>query len=100
MWDNYLKVSEVPEEEWAGWKEDTYDLGDYGVSKMRMDRTGPSSVVLTEHTEDPATFEIKNIVFFPHGVEIRSELRKKGTFMAAQLYEWYDRIDENGEKKT
>ena len=119
MWDNYLKVSEVPEEEWAGWKadtkvtftmmddgtgmsvmftgleepivykfgvEDTYDLGDYGkgdpisgmimlvsgVSKMRMDRTGPSSVVLTEHTEDPATFEIKNIVFFPHGVEVSS----------------------------
>ena len=27
-------------------------------------------------------------------------MRKKGTFMAAQLYEWYDRIDENGEKKT
>ena len=35
-----------------------------------MLRTGPSSLVLTVKSEDPDLFEVKNIVFFPHGVEV------------------------------
>merc|ERR1712039_166805 len=81
--------------------EQDFDLEDLGgKSKQTIVRTGPTSVVVTVKSEDPATHEVKNIVFHPHGAEIRSSLSKAGTFMTAQLYEWYDRIDEEGNNKT
>ena len=45
-----------------------------GKSKQTIVRTGPTSVVVTVKSEDPATHEVKNIVFHPHGAEVRAGL--------------------------
>ena len=170
-WDHYLKLWEVPEDQWEAWKgsnkvtftltEDgsgmsvlydgiteplEYKFGEEtdieleeaagGNSKQRMVRSGPSSVLLTINKEDLGIMETKNIVFHPHGVQvwnqpwitklerniytkansythelntilhstfplqISSSVFKPAAFMSAQLYEWYDRVDEEGNKKT
>merc|ERR1711874_175703 len=134
-WDHYLKLYEVPEDQWDTWKgsnkvtftmsEDgsgmsvlydgiteplEYKFGEEtaveldeaagGNSKQRMVRNGPTSVMLSINTEDIGVMETKNIVFHPNGVQITSTAFKPSAYMSAHLYEWYDRVDEEGNKKT
>ena len=60
-------------------------------------RTGPSTFSIVNRVEEDGISERKNLVFYPHGVQVFSTVTRQDLDMKATLYEWLERVDEDGE---
>ena len=63
-------------------------------------RTGPTTFSVVNRVEEDGISERKSLVFYPHGVQVFSTVTRSDLHQEATLYEWLERVDEDGEPLT
>ena len=69
----------------------------YGINHGSPSLRG---IYTLKQTAIPITQGLNTILNSTFPLQISSSVFKPAAFMSAQLYEWYDRVDEEGNKKT
>ena len=63
-------------------------------------RTGQNTLKVINRVEEDGISETKSLVFYPHGLQVFSTVRRPAEDMEATLYEWLVRVDLQGRPVT